>query len=298
VGWRQLLIIAERESIPVRELIPLAESIFNHMDDLADTSAAGYADAQAAEMSELERQRQRLASLLVAEPAASPEKLASAAATARWRVPNRLAGVALKARGPETAPPVLSPEILTGYDGSTPFLILPDPGSGAQIRAIVSGLAGYRVAVGPEVPIERAAHSLRHARQALDLALRGIIATEGIVWCADHLSTLVIFQDEDLIAALIEERLAPLARVRNRQRVALSATLLAWLQLNMNASEVATQLGVHPQTVRSRIRQLVGLFGDQLHDRHRRFTLELALVADQARRGTVATAAGRRAQGD
>ena len=212
-----------------------------------------------------------------------------------WRLPSRLAGVALRAREPETAPPVLSPEILTGYDGSKPFLIVPDPGSGAQVRAIVSGLAGYRVAVGPAVPVERAARSLRHARQALDLALRGIIATDGVVWCADHLSTLAIFHDEDLITALIEERLAPLARVRDRQRAVLSATLLAWLQLNMNASEVATQLGIHPQTVRSRIRHLVGLFGDQLQDRDRRFTLELALVADQPRRGIGAAFVGQEA---
>lgn len=40
---------------------------------------------------------------------------------------------------------------------------------------------------------------------------------------------------------------------------------------------MAARLGVHPQTVRYRLRQLRELWGDDLDDPDRRFELELAL---------------------
>jgi DNA-binding PucR family transcriptional regulator len=59
----------------------------------------------------------------------------------------------------------------------------------------------------------------------------------------------------------------------------LSQTLLTWLQLDRNASEVAARLHIHPQTVRYRMRQLDQLFGDQLRDPDARLELEIALRA-------------------
>ena len=72
-------------------------------------------------------------------------------------------------------------------------------------------------------------------------------------------------------------RLAPLARLRPGQRDRIAETLLAWLQLGENVTEVAQRIHVHPQTVRYRMRQIQDLFGDQLHDPDRRFELQLAL---------------------
>jgi predicted ArsR family transcriptional regulator len=100
----------------------------------------------------------------------------------------------------------------------------------------------------------------------------------------DHLATLTIFGDEDLVAALVKTRLAPLTQVRENQQELLADTLLAWLELNMNANAVATRLHVHPQTVRRRLRQLDRLFGDQVHDGDVRFELEIALRAERAGR--------------
>jgi DNA-binding PucR family transcriptional regulator len=82
-----------------------------------------------------------------------------------------------------------------------------------------------------------------------------------------------------------------LDQVRERQRDVLADTLLAWLQLGMNANAVATRLHVHPQTVRHRLRQLDLLFGAQTADADARFELEIALRADSAGR---ADRAGRR----
>ncbi|MFC3518258.1 PucR family transcriptional regulator [Streptomonospora nanhaiensis] len=88
------------------------------------------------------------------------------------------------------------------------------------------------------------------------------------------------------MAAMAETRLAPLRGLRPDRRERLTDTLLAWLQSGFNANEVAARLHVHPQTVRYRLRQVEGLFGDRLRDPDHRFELEMVLRAERlARRG-------------
>ena len=181
-------------------------------------------------------------------------------------------------------PAMLPPEVLVGFDRPEPMLIVPDPESPAQRRVIENTLAGIRAAVGLPMPPPRAALSLRSARRTLDLAVRGVLAGDGLLWCGDHLATLILFQDEELLAALVRRRLHPLSTVRESQRALLADTLLALLQENMNASAVAAKLHFHPQTVRRRLHQLDRLFGDQLHDGDARFELEIALRAERAGR--------------
>jgi DNA-binding PucR family transcriptional regulator len=284
VVWRRLVSMSESEALSLREIGPLAEAIFAYLDDIADASAAGYAHAKAAEVGEVERRRRRLIELLVAEPPAPIEAVAAAAGAAGWQLPRRLAAVAVEAPAALTAPPLLSPEILVGFERAEPCLLVPDPEGAAQVRVLVNGLARYRAAVGPAVPPADAAKSLRWACRALDLAGRGVITGDGMVWCGDQLATLTIFQDEDLLATLVERRLGPLARLRDTQRDLLADTLLAWLQSNMNANAVAARLHVHPQTVRHRLRHLRRVFGDQMRDPDLRFELEIALRAASARR--------------
>jgi hypothetical protein len=105
-----------------------------------------------------------------------------------------------------------------------------------------------------------------------------------VIWCDDHLAALTIFQDEALLAVVVERRLGPLTGFRENQREPLADTLLSWLQHNMNANAVAADLHLHPQTVRRRLRQLDRLFGDQIHDSDTRFELEIALRAERAGR--------------
>jgi PucR C-terminal helix-turn-helix domain len=283
VGSRLLIGFAEAESLPSSSVVSLAETMWAYLDDLAEAVAAGYAQARSAEAGELDRRRRRLVGLLLADPPAAEAAIRAAAETARWPVPRQLAVVAV---GPNAArhPPILAPEVLGGLDRIEPCLIVPDPESPAQVRAMVNGLARHLAAVGPPVPPAQAADSLRWARIALALARRDVIADDGLIWSADHLGTLAIFQDEALLSSLVRRRLAPLAKVRDSQREVLADTLLAWLQLRMNANAVAVRLHVHPQTVRHRLRQLDQLFGDQTGDADHRFELEIALRAEHATR--------------
>src|SRR6266511_1500890 len=165
-------------------------------------------------------------------------------------------------------------------------LLLADPpaSAAAVAAAAATALAGLRAAVGPAVATADAVKSLRWARDALALAGRGILPGDELIWCEDHLATLAVFRDQHLLTLLAARRLAPLDGLRASQRDLLTGTLLAWLQLDKNATEVAAQLHVHPQTVRYRLRQLDRLFGPALRDPRTRFELEIALRADRARR--------------
>ncbi len=282
VGWRWLVDFAAAEGAPLHTLGALAETIFSFLDQVADACAAGYAQAQAAVAGELDRLRRRLLELLLADPPASAAAVAAAAETARWRLPRRLAAVAIDGCSAEPTPPVLAPDILVSVDRAEPCLLVPDPQP--RTRSLATALAGLRAAVGPAVATADAVKSLRWARDALALAGRGILPGDELIWCEDHLATLAVFRDQHLLTLLAARRLAPLDGLRASQRDLLTGTLLAWLQLDKNATEVAAQLHVHPQTVRYRLRQLDRLFGPALRDPRTRFELEIALRADRARR--------------
>ncbi|NUR68271.1 MAG: helix-turn-helix domain-containing protein, partial [Streptomyces sp.] len=171
---------------------------------------------------------------------------------------------------------------LVDMESRPPRMLVPDPdGSGRWAgRSFTLALRGRPAAIGPTVPLDEAAQSLRWATRALGLMGRGILPRQDVVRCADHLSTLLLHADEPLLGQLGARALAPLETVSTGQRARLSETLLAWLLSGSNVPDVAARLHVHPQTVRYRLRQLEKLFGDALHDPDARLEMILALRAE------------------
>ncbi len=285
VAWHQLYEMYEKDGRlrnDIDALARLGEAIFLYLDELAAACSEGYTQARAEVAGEMERRRRRLLDLVVADPPASPQAIADLARAAGWRLPRKVAAVALEDRGEDRFMPFpsLPAEVLIDMTRRDPCLLVPDPDGPGQAQLIERGLRGWPAAVGPTVPLGRASSSLRWARQALDLAQRGTLTWNNrVVRCADHLSTLLIFSDEELVRTLGDARLAALRRLRPVQQDRLAETLLAWLQNAGNAKEVARRLHIHPQTVRYRLRQLDQLFGEALHDPDRRFELEIALRA-------------------
>jgi hypothetical protein len=240
-----------------------------------------------------ERQR-RLLGLILADPPPRPEQVAGLARAAGWVLPAQVAVAVPYERGPGRRQPgehrldghwpgalLLPPGVLADLTAADPCLLVPDPDGPGRQAAVDRALRDWPAVIGPSVPLARAAHSLRWARQARALAQADMIrdAPRGPspVRCDQLLSTLLILADEDLAAALRDRRLAPLAALRPGQRDRIAETLLAWLELGENATGVAQRIHVHPQTVRYRLRQIQELFGDQLRDPERRFELHLAL---------------------
>ncbi|MBA2513642.1 MAG: helix-turn-helix domain-containing protein [Solirubrobacterales bacterium] len=90
---------------------------------------------------------------------------------------------------------------------------------------------------------------------------------------------MALHADPALAAALAERGLAPLAAVAGPAHDRLAETLRAWLDRPGQVQAVAAVLGVHPQTVRYRLRQLRDLYGLALEDPEQRLALALALRA-------------------
>nr|WP_221473226.1 PucR family transcriptional regulator [Planomonospora venezuelensis] len=286
VAWRRMAVESERLDLTRRRMWEIGEAVLVYLDEIAAAAAEGYAEAQARAAGELELRRRRLVGLLVADPPPDVRAVEDLARSARWTPPRTLACVALAPRGPEQPPrPGLPPDVLADFDRPDLCLVVPDPDGPGRQGLLDSLLPDWIVAAGPGVGLGEGALSLRLAVRALALARRGVLGSATMVRAAEHLSTLMIFQDESLIQIMERVRLAPLRGLRPAQRDRLAETLLAWLQSGYNATEVAARLHIHPQTVRYRLRQATELFADQLKDPEGRFELETVLRAWALRTG-------------
>jgi DNA-binding CsgD family transcriptional regulator len=277
VAWRHVATWAQQQDLPVGLFSIAAEAIFAYVEEISTLSIKGYT-AAAAESAELvDRHRRRLVELILTEPPAAPQAVAKLAAQARWRIPETVAVVVVEQRDDqdELSGGALPEEVLAGLDGRPPYLIVADPGRHEDLLGAL--LRDRPACVGPTVPLGDAAHSLRWARRAMGLVRRGIIAGGSPVWCRDHLATLWLLSDEFLVGELRRRALAPLSGLTDKQRARIGETMLAWLDTRGSAPEIARRLGIHPQTVRYRMRQVDRLFGTRLEDPGERLELEIAL---------------------
>ncbi|MEO3786517.1 helix-turn-helix domain-containing protein [Actinocorallia sp. B10E7] len=278
VALRRITAESERYDLPRSALGEMAEAILLFLDELAAAAAAGYHAASEQVAGEQSRRRRRLLDLLLAEPPASAVAVAEAARSAEWRVPRSVAAVALRERrAEEFLQPALPPDVLMDLNRHEPCLIVPDPDGPGRRQMLEGALRDWTAAIGPTVDTAELGRSLRWARDVLALAERGVVPDEGLIRCVDHMPSLVVFQDEELVWTVAKTRLAPLLGIRARHRDRLARTLLACLQSGFNATEVANRLHVHPQTVRYRLHQLEELFGDQLYDPEARMAFEMSL---------------------
>lgn len=286
-AWRLMGRTAEELGLDSAVVAALGELAFRTVHEVAEAAAAGYAEGRLRSTDELERRRRRLLELLLGEGPVSWEAVQDLAHGARWSVPRQVAVVALAGSADqwEEERPPAGAGALVDMGSRPPRMLLPDPDGSGRFggSAFTLALRGRPAAIGPTVPLTEAAQSLRWAARALRLMGRGILPRQGVVRCADHLSTLLLHGDEPLLTQLEARVLAPLDTATEGQRPRLAETLLAWLLSGSNVPDVAARLHIHPQTVRYRLRQLEKLFGEALHDPAARLDLILALRAEQLR---------------
>ncbi|WP_338423497.1 helix-turn-helix domain-containing protein [Streptomyces gobiensis] len=234
----------------------------------------------------IDRARRHLFAALTGDPGAPELSLAELARAARWPLPETVRAVVLGSPG-EAAQlaAALGDTLVSLADGET-CLIVPEQGD--DTRGTLEGvLRGRTAAIGHPVPLSDTVSSLRWARRLLALtpAISGL--DTQVVFVDDHLTMLLLLQDESLTRALSSRWLKPLDELTPRQSERLEVTLLAWLE-GGGAPEAARTLQVHPQTVRYRLRQIEKLFGSALRDPRTRFELEMTLrgrrLLAQARR--------------
>ena len=280
-AWRYVSQFGQVHRLPAAILCVGAEAIFAYVDEISSYSVEGYTLAQARATGTLERRRRRLLELLLAAPASAPATVATTAKTAKWEIPEWVTVIALEPRDEQHPPPApqLPDDVLLDLEGSEPCLLTPDPDR--DLRTLEDRLPGWRAAAGPRVRPAEAATSRYWARSTLDLVRRGLVEDRAVTHSTDHLSTLWLLLDRFLLDQLSAKVLAPFASLTVKQQIRLAETLLSWLEHNGNTPDIAQALGIHPQTVRYRVGQLTGLFGDRLADPLERLEIQMALRAHQ-----------------
>ncbi|MCG3752684.1 MULTISPECIES: CdaR family transcriptional regulator [Amycolatopsis] len=282
VAWRAMHPAVVAAGVDPAVISVGAEAIFAYVDELCATAIAGYQQAQTDAEGAVPARRRRLLELIVQAPEGAASSIAELANGAGWPLPETAAMVALE-RGPEAGDfpaELLGGGVLADLDGPEPHLLAVDPDADLAPLAAMPG--GWRAAVSPTVPLADAPAALRTARRALQLS--GPETPGPVIWCRDHLATLWLLAEDFLAAELARQSLDPFASLSAKQRDRLSETLLAWLETRGGAPEIAQRLGVHPQTVRNRLRQLEELFGDRLKDADDRLGMQLALRAQRLMR--------------
>jgi hypothetical protein len=275
VMWRRLSERLIELGSPAEVVGTIADSLFSHFAANATAAAEGHAQGRTRLADQLQLHRHRLVDLLLATPPPSFAAIDDLARDARWPAPETVTVVVVPGLNTLDLPP----GVLPGLHRPEPCLVVPDPEESGRLSDVEKSLHGLPAVVGPSVPLADAATSLRRSLEALELRRRGILDGFGVIRTADHLSTLLMFQNEDLLTTLIDVRLAPFRQVRPAQRDRLAETLLVWLETAHDANAAAGRLFVHPQTIRYRIRRLEELFGDRLYEPDIRLELELALRA-------------------
>jgi PucR C-terminal helix-turn-helix domain len=277
VAWNRMSEIAAAAGADEESQRELAGAMFAYIEEIAAESVEGYAEAQLARVSELERQRAALAAMIVGLPPPDPAEVARAAAAAGWRLPARVAALAADPAIGASLRRRLSVEVLATEAGGLACLLVADrPGILEECKAAAERV-GAAVALGPTVPLPMAGRSWRLAELAHRLAGRA----STLIVAEARITDLAMLAAADILRVLEETVLAPLEAETPNSSRRLEETLRCWLALKGSQSSVAAALGVHPQTVRYRLARLRELFGAALEDPERRFDLELALRSRQ-----------------
>ncbi|WP_406257458.1 PucR family transcriptional regulator [Streptomyces nigra] len=285
LAWRRFAEIGQRVDIPPPAMYELVDAGYEYLDGLVDQSVRGYAEAAARQAGERLRLQRRLMELLLAErhrgdPA---DALAERAARIGWALPAKVAVGVLLRPAREALAPAVGEGVLLDLEYERPRMVVPEPDAAGRHELLGRALSGWSGAIGPPVPLAEAAKSLRWAEAAVGLMERGLLPAGEVLHCTEHTEALVLLQPEELIDDLAVRCLAPLEHCGPSHGRRLTETLLAWLETRGGAPEVAARLGVHPQTVRYRLRQIRELWGAEIDDPDRRFELELVLRAQRLR---------------
>ena len=250
--------------------------------------------------------------LLTREPPPSQEAIRTAATAAGWTLPRGGVAVLVAATAEHDEPGEalldsvaarlarrLGEDAVGAEAFGAALVVVPDPDAPGRRRRLESAAEEQPVALGPTVPWTRGRGRARAGRAPPTRSPppgacpRRRTARRGSSSPRSTSRHLLLAAAPDVAADLAATRLAPLDQLAEGPRARLEETLAAWLDRPGQVQAVAAAIGVHPQTVRYRVRQLRDLFGERLEDPEARFELSLALRA----RGSATAGAPRRSAG-
>ncbi|WP_230486921.1 PucR family transcriptional regulator [Nocardioides anomalus] len=265
VAWRELSSTGVRHGLGADVLADFAQLVFAYIDEQSAAAVAGHSEETETTGRVRQRLLDRLAELLL--EGASADELTHAAERAGWPEPRTLTAVLAPTETVRAVVVGLPRETLQvpEADGDG-LLLVPDVRRSGLLRT----LRDHDALAGPTV-------AWREVRRSVDRAVRArALGVERDTESA--LPHLVLHADEDALADLRAQALAPLDALKPSARDKLADTLRAWLLHQGRRDDVAKALFVHPQTVRYRMGQLRDLYGDRLEDPDTVLALTLALA--------------------
>jgi hypothetical protein len=276
IAWERCVEAGQAAGHDPEVLYRLASAIFSYIDRISAESVEGYAAEQSAALAERQRRRRALVRVLARDDAGA-EEVRDLAQLALWPRPAAVAGLVARTEDGDRLASRLGGDTIVAVEQGLALAFVPDPDGPGRYAELQAALGGTPAALGPTVPLERAAGSIARAQAAFGLQESGVLPTASPLVTDAHLTDLLLHGDGALAADLAARALAPLAEVREGTRARLVETLRAWLDEPGQVSRVAERLHVHPQTVRYRMAQLRELFGERLDAPEARFELALAL---------------------
>jgi hypothetical protein len=277
VAWREWGTIAVAQGLPPTTVVQFAELVFAYIDQLSAASVTGHSDELATSGRVRAQYLERLGRALVA--GAEAEELAERAERADWAPPTTLTAVLLPSAHASAVVSLLDRRTLVLSSDATDAALPEDvttvlvPDVAGSREPLFQLLRNRPAVVGPARPWTAAASSFRRAARVL-----GLVAPQDVpVDTEEHLGALLLSTDPEATSDLRKRVLEPLAGLPAASRTKLADTLRSWLLHQGRREEVAAELSIHPQTVRYRMTQLRGLYGDRLEDPGLVFELILAL---------------------
>ncbi|MEX0428452.1 helix-turn-helix domain-containing protein [Nocardioides sp. DS6] len=268
-----LQVLTAREDLRGQVVAELARGIAEYLVHLARFVDCGFHGARSAHD---DRRRELLSALL---KLAAPDDACRLAEGAGWSPPPRVVVLVAQAYGDVVrASGVLPAGVLDARIGDQLVVVSDERDVELVRRILLRTSPRVLVAESWPMPVAHTRDGYRWARAALALVARGRIRSAGrIVRCADHRVELWLEADASLTRSVSDEVLAPLAEEKASQQYVLAETLLGWLVVSQKAPALAAHLGVHPKTVRYRLKKLRRLFGEALDDPDQRLLLILCL---------------------
>lgn len=292
VAWRGLSREAVAAGVSSAVMSAFAELVFAYIDAQSAASITGHTE----ELSTLGRARERHLERLVRHLTSGddPATLTAAAERAEWLPPRTLTAVLLHESQAGAVLGLLDGRTLfaTGElpgvaEEGVSVLLVPDL-RGADRRRLVEMLDGRAAVIGPARP-------WMQTRSSYERAVRGRLLPRpqrrSSIDTEKRLVDLILLADPEALADLRTQVLEPLDAVRPAARARLTETLRSWLLHHGRRELIAEQLYVHPQTVRYRMTQLRGIFGDRLDDPNEVLRLTIALAVMPTDQGPATSSA-------
>lgn len=279
VAWRRVAAAARRADLDPEVQSLLAEAIFAYIDELSADSVEGYAEAQAEMEGERQRRQRNLVALLLADPPAAEPAIRTAAQAAGWPPPRSAAALACREEELSRAARRLPPDVLTATVQGTGCIVISDPTGPGRRKELAHAVGSGPAALGPAGSPADLADSWALALATLRAAEAGVLAADRMVLAEEHLSQLLLSENQHLVERIGGRRLQALDALTSKMRRRLEKTALAYVQQQGNAAATARALQIHPQTVRYRLARLRELLGDALDEPDARFELEISLRA-------------------